>query len=57
VRAAYAMPKESDPLAFLLHLNAQVASAEANGQEVQGPGLPDSINDRTAYVTQDCVQP
>lgn len=57
VRAAYGMTKGEDPLAFLLALNAQVASAEVDGRSVQGPGLPDFIKDRDAYVSGDCVRP
>jgi type II restriction/modification system DNA methylase subunit YeeA len=57
VRSAYGMTKDADSLAFLLNLNAQVASAEADGQEVQGPGLPDLIKSDEAYITDDCVEP
>lgn len=57
VCAAYGMPKNADTLAFLLKLNSQVASAEAKGEEVQGPGLPDFIDDKASYVTDDCVRP
>ena len=55
VRSAYGMSSSADPLAFLLDLNAQVADAEANGDEVQGAGLPLFINDRSAYVSKDCI--
>ena len=57
VRAAYGMSKDADALAFILALNAQVASAEASGQEVQGPGLPDFIKNVEPYITDDCVRP
>jgi len=57
VRAAYEMPDKMDPLAFLLELNSQLASAEARGSDIQGPGLPATINDRASYVTGDCIQP
>jgi hypothetical protein len=56
VRKAYGMAASADPLAFLLDLNAQVATAEENGDSVQGPGLPSFINDRAAYVSKDCVK-
>jgi len=55
VRSAYGMSSSADPLAFLLDLNAQVADAEANGDEVQGAGLPSVINDCSAYVSEDCI--
>jgi hypothetical protein len=55
VRSAYGMSPSADPLAFLLDLNAQVADAEANGDEVQGTGLPSFINDSSAYVSKDCI--
>jgi hypothetical protein len=57
VRKAYGMTAAEDPLAYLLSLNAQVATAEANGDSVQGPGLPSFVKDREAYVTEDCVKP
>ena len=34
-----------------------VAAAEANGDPVQGAGLPSFINDHSAYVTVDCIEP
>jgi N-6 DNA Methylase/Type I restriction enzyme R protein N terminus (HSDR_N) len=57
VRKAYGMKPSDDPLEFLLALNALVAAAEENGDPVQGAGLPASINDRNAYVTDDCIKP
>lgn len=57
VRKAYGMKPSEDPLAILLALNALVAAAEVNGDPVQGPGLPSFINDRSAYITQDCIRP
>jgi hypothetical protein len=56
VRKAYGMSAAADPLAYLLDLNAQVAAAEANGDSVQGPGLPSFINDRKTYVSKDCIK-
>lgn len=57
VRAAYGMSSSADPLAYLLDLNAEVADAEAIGEVVQGPGLPTSIDNPSAYVTKDCIAP
>jgi len=57
VRKAYGMTSIADPLAFLLNLNAQVAAAEANGDPVQGAGLPSFINNRDEYITDVCIQP
>ncbi|MGP7984291.1 DNA methyltransferase [Rhodoblastus sp.] len=56
VRKAYGMSPTADPLAFLLDLNAEVAEAEANGDAVQGSGLPSVIHDRAAYVSKDCIE-
>ncbi len=56
VRKAYGMTASEEPLAFLLALNALVEAAEANGDPVQAPGLPSFVNDREAYVTEDCVK-
>ena len=55
VRSAYGMSASADPLQFLLDLNAKVADAEANGDEVQGAGLPSFVNDRSAYISNDCI--
>lgn len=40
VRTAYGMKKQDAPLSFLLDLNKQLASAEASGKTIVGPGLP-----------------
>jgi len=57
VRKVYGMKPKDDMLTFLLALNALVAAAEKNGDPVQGAGLPALINDRSAYVTVDCIKP
>ena len=68
VRAAYGMPADADPLAFLLSLNLELAAEEAAGLPAVGaaagrkgavtpPGLPEWIADRDAYVTDDCIRP
>jgi hypothetical protein len=57
VRSAYGMSATVDPLAFLLDLNAQVATAEEKGDPVQGAGLPSFVNERDAYVSGDCIEP
>jgi N-6 DNA Methylase len=57
VREAYGMEDADDPLAFLLDLNLTLADQEATGKRIQGPGLPDFIDDRSSYVTDDCVLP
>lgn len=56
VRAAYGMTKSVDPLAFLLALNYNVSDEEADGQCVQGPGLPPVVKDRTKFVSADCLE-
>src|SRR5712675_2140874 len=40
VRAAYAMPKDADPLAFLLAINLTLATKEKAGETITPPGLP-----------------
>ncbi len=57
VRAAYSMSKTADPLAFLLALNLKLVESEQKGEEVQGPGLPASVKDRTPFISTDCVTP
>jgi hypothetical protein len=56
VREAYGMPKNADPLAFLLKLNAVVAAKEEAGETVLSPGLPPTVKDRTKFVTADCLR-
>jgi hypothetical protein len=55
VRAAYAMPKAADPLAFLLALNLDLAAKETAGEKITPPGLPLPEAERPAFVTEDCV--
>ena len=54
VRAAYAMPKPADPLAFLLALNLDLAAKEKAGEPITPPGLP--LKDGTAFITEDCIR-
>ncbi|MBL0196210.1 MAG: hypothetical protein IPQ09_18685 [Myxococcales bacterium] len=44
VRRAYGMPDGQEPTEFLLELNKLVAEDEAEGREVQGPGVPRGID-------------
>ncbi|HRK09160.1 MAG TPA: N-6 DNA methylase [Pseudobdellovibrionaceae bacterium] len=57
VRAAYGMGKDSDSLKFLLDLNFQAASKEANGEAIQAPGLPKCIKDTKPFISGDCIKP
>ena len=56
VRAAYAMPKDADILAFLLELNQQCAAREAAGHPITPPGLPLLPEEHGAFVTEDCIR-
>jgi hypothetical protein len=56
-RAAYGVKKGADALVFLLALNAEVVALEVKGKKVQGPGLPDIINDPSAFISTDCIKP
>src|SRR6266853_1186062 len=55
VRAAYAMPKAADPLAFLLALNLTLAAKEKGGDLITPPGLPLIDAELTQFMTADCV--
>jgi hypothetical protein len=57
VRAAYGMPDDADPLAFLLDLNLACAAKEKAGEKTVPPGLPLPEKDHPAFITQDCIQP
>jgi len=54
VRAAYAMPKPADPLAFLLALNLELAAKEKAGDPITPPGLP--LKDGKGFITGDCIR-
>ncbi len=55
VRAAYAMPKTADPLAFLLALNLDLAAKESAGEKITPPGLALPEKVCAALITQDCI--
>ena len=56
VRAAYAMPKEADILAFLLALNQTCAAKEAAGNPITPPGLFLPKEEHDAFMTDDCIK-
>jgi len=56
VRAAYAMPKDADPLAFLLALNLSLAAKEKAGEPITPPGIPVPKVQIAAFVTDDCIR-
>ncbi len=55
VRAAYGMLPDTDPLAFLLTLNLELAAKEKDGKTIAPPGLPLPEQERAAFVTTDCI--
>jgi len=55
VRAAYGMPNDADPLAFLLALNLDLAAKEKAGERITPPGLPPRYPNPGRLVTQDCI--
>jgi SAM-dependent methyltransferase len=55
VRAAYAMPNDADPLAFLLALNRTLAAREKAGEPIIPPGLRLPERERKAFTTEDCI--
>ncbi len=55
VRAAYAMPKDVDILAFLLALNQTCAAKETAGEKITPPGLPLPVEEHGEFVTEDCI--
>ena len=56
VRAAYAVPKNADILAFLLNLNQSCAAREAAGEAITPPGLPLPVEEHAAFITTDCIR-
>jgi SAM-dependent methyltransferase len=58
VRRAYGMPEGQEPTEFLLELNKLVAEDEAEGREVQGPGIPRGIDPKDPrLMSTDCIEP
>jgi SAM-dependent methyltransferase len=57
VRAAYGMSNESDPLAFLLDLNQNVAHRIERAEPVAAPGIPPNYPGAAEMVTEDCIKP
>jgi hypothetical protein len=55
VRAAYGMPKKGSALPFILTLNHAVATAEAKGKKVQGPGIPAGLPANVKVLSTDCI--
>ncbi len=55
VRAAYAMPKDADPLAVLLALNLTLAAKEKASDPITPPGLPLPESERAGFATTDCI--
>jgi SAM-dependent methyltransferase len=56
VRAAYGMPDDADPLAFLLDLNIACAAKEKTGEKITPPGLPLAEKEQAAFITKDCIE-
>jgi hypothetical protein len=53
VRAAYGMPQDADPLAFLLELNLACAAQEKAGEKITPPGLRLPRIEQSQFVTED----
>lgn len=56
VMGAYCFDASSDLLSQLLQLNGLVAEREANGGEVQAPGLPTWFKDKEMVMSDDCMR-
>jgi hypothetical protein len=56
VRAAYGMPDDADPLAFLLELNLSCAAKEKAGEKITPPGLSLPPDEHITFITDDCIQ-
>jgi hypothetical protein len=55
VRAAYRMPTQANPLAFLLRLNNEVAELQKVRRAVTGPGLPEAAAIPAEFTSIDCL--
>jgi len=57
VREAYGMKARDRNLPFLLKLNRELVVAEKAQTKIQGPGLPTWVNERSAFVSDDSIEP
>ncbi len=48
--------KKKDILQQLLDLNFDVTDKEAMGEKILAPGLPEFIEDKSEFITDDCVR-
>jgi hypothetical protein len=53
---AYGFSKRKDLLTQLLQLNFEIADKIEENEEVQGPGLPNSVKSKKEFVSEDCVK-
>lgn len=56
VLSAYNFNKRKDLLAQLLELNLNVASRIEKGEEVQCPGLPKCVKNKSEFISEDCIK-
>jgi len=56
VKEAYGMSKKDSSLEFILKLNQILCQKEKNGEIIQGPGLPSFIEDKSKYISSDCLK-
>jgi len=58
VEAAYGKPADQEATEFLLELNLCLAEDEANGETIQGPGLPKGLDPKDPrWFSTDCIEP
>ncbi len=56
VMEAYGFDADKDLLSQLLELNLEVTQKEKDGEEVQKPGLPDWVENKEDFISDDCVE-
>ncbi len=58
VEAVYGKPADTEATEFLLELNQCLAEDEADGETIQGPGLPSGLDPRDPrWLSADCIEP
>ena len=50
------MKADEDILTFLLKLNLVLAEKEKKGKAIQGPGLPQWVENPKDFITDDCIR-
>ncbi len=55
VAEAYGIKEGENLLEFLLNINKQISLLDPTDENVNGPGLPQFVKDKSKYISNDCI--